>query len=116
MAHVHGPANRVPEVVEHADQTAYLVVCADPNALFFPASPGVDEIPGVDAGSQQYIAVALTRSRWWGYTWCGDCWSGKSVDQASGLWAEGLCISPNTEVLESLEQIESKRCNHRGRH
>ena len=42
-----------------ADQMADLVVCADPNAPCFPASPGVDEIPGVDAGSQQEIAVAL---------------------------------------------------------
>ena len=41
-----------------ADQMADLVVCADPSAPCCPASPGVDQIPGVDAGSQQEIAVA----------------------------------------------------------
>ena len=46
-----------------ADQMADLVVCVDPSAPCCPASPGVDQIPGVDAGSQQEIAVALRRHK-----------------------------------------------------
>ncbi len=77
-----------------ADQMADLVVCADPSAPCCPASPGVDQIPGVDAGSQQEIAVALRRHKQREYT---KAWRAKRKAQ-----------NP-----ESIEQIESRRRKQR---
>ena len=77
-----------------ADQMADLVVCADPSAPCCPASPGVDQIPGVDAGSQQEIAVALRRHKQREYK---KAWRAKRKAQ----------------IPESIEQIESHRRKQR---
>ena len=77
-----------------ADQMADLVVCADPSAPCCPASPGVDQIPGVDAGSQQEIAVALRRHKHRVYK---KAWRAKRKAQ----------------IPKSIEQIESHRHKQR---
>ena len=77
-----------------ADQMADLVVCADPSAPCCPASPGVDQIPGVDAGSQQEIAVALRRHKQREYM---KAWRAKRKAQ----------------IPEAIDQIESRRRKHR---
>ena len=77
-----------------ADQMADLVVCADPSAPCCPASPGVDQIPGVDAGSQQEIAVALRRHKHRVYM---KAWRAKRKAQ----------------IPEAIDQIESRRHKQR---
>ena len=77
-----------------ADQMADLVVCADPSAPCCPASPGVDQIPGVDAGSQQEIAVALRRHKQREYK---KAWRAKRKAQ----------------IPKSIEQIEPHRRNQK---
>ena len=76
------------------DQMADLVVCVDPSAPCCPASPGVDQIPGVDAGSQQEIAVALRRHKHRVYK---KAWRAKRKAQ----------------IAEAIDQIESRRRKHR---
>mgnify|MGYP006227000279 CR=1 FL=1 len=84
-----------------ADQMADLVVCADPSAPCCPASPGVDQIPGVDAGNQQEIAVALRRRKQREYT---KAWRAKRKAQ----------IPESIEQIERAEQqIESRRPRQR---
>ena len=77
-----------------ADQMADLVVCADPSAPCCPASPGVDQIPGVDAGSQQEIAVASRHHKQREY---------KKAGRAKR----------KAQIPESIEQIESRRHKQR---
>ena len=79
-----------------ADQMADLVVCADPSAPCCPASPCVDQIPGVDAGSQQEIAVALRRHKQRGYM---KAWRAKRKELT-----EGSVVAPSPQLAVAMGQ------------
>ena len=80
-----------------ADQMADLVVCADPSAPCCPASPGVDQIPGVDAGSQQEIAVALRRHKQREYYM--KAWRAKRKELT-----EGSVVAPSPQLAVAMGQ------------